>query len=231
MQNRFALRWIETTEIHELSPVPRRTHAPQGVASPDRRLYNSARALADAETRYRALLDDIRREFPRFRMVRKHESGWQRAIHVGLVAITAGRMRAYLTRYQTTIGNTVYVTPDWDERSASERYVTMRHERVHLQQFARWSLPVMAVLYTIVPLPFGLAWCRARFEQAAYAETIRAAAEVHGTAHVEAQWFRDAIVDQFCGPSYGWMWPFRRSLERWYDRVLAELDPDAVRGT
>jgi hypothetical protein len=26
------------------------------------------------------------------------------------------------------------------------------------------------------------------------------------------------------GPSYGWMWPFRRSVERWYDQVLASID-------
>ena len=36
------------------------------------------------------------------------------------------------------------------------------------------------VLYMLVPLPMGLAYFRARFEKEAYAETIRAAAEVWG---------------------------------------------------
>jgi hypothetical protein len=31
------------------------------------------------------------------------------------------------------------------------------------------------------------------------------------------------VIEQFTGPSYGWMWPFRRSVERWYDDVLATL--------
>jgi hypothetical protein len=81
----------------------------------------------------------------------------------------------------------------------------------------------MAVLYLLVPLPAGLAWCRAWFEKQAYAETIRAAAEVHGVACVRDPAFRDRILRQFTGPSYGWMWPFRRGLERWYDSVVEGL--------
>jgi hypothetical protein len=171
--------------------------------------------------RYAALLDDIRREFPRFRVVPKRASSAQRAIDRALVVLTAGRMRTYLTHYQTTIGQTVYVSADWDERSDAARYVTMRHERVHLRQFARLGVPVMAVLYLLLPMPMGLAWFRARFEREAYAETIRAAADVWGAAHVRDPAFRAGIVRQFVGPAYGWMWPFRRGLERWYDRVLA----------
>jgi len=176
--------------------------------------------VSAAGARYETLLDEIHQEFPTFRIVRKDESRLQRAIHFALVALTGGRMKSYLSRYQTTIGTTVYVTADWDQRSDDERYVTMRHERVHLRQFASLTRPVMAVLYLFVPVPMGLAWCRARFEWAAYRETIAAAAEVYGTAHVRAPAFRDAVVSQFTGPSYGWMWPFRRHLERWYDDAL-----------
>jgi hypothetical protein len=86
----------------------------------------------------------------------------------------------------------------------------------------------MAVLYLLVPLPMGVAYFRARFEQEAYAESIRAAAEVWGAAYPRRPEYRAYIVAQFLGPSYGWMWPFRRALERWYDRVLATLDPTSV---
>ena len=81
----------------------------------------------------------------------------------------------------------------------------------------------MAVLYVLLPLPMGLAWFRAHFEKAAYAETIRAAAEVWGAEYARSQAHRTHVIDQFTGPSYGWMWPFRASLERWYDQVLATL--------
>ena len=166
----------------------------------------------------------LTREFPGFRVVRKDRSRFQRALHRTLVIVTFGQMRDYLSSYQTTIGKTVYVTPDWDERHPDDRYVTLRHEAVHLRQFRRYTLPGMALLYVLLPLPVGLAWFRARFEQAAYAETIRATAEVWGIERARDRKLRERILDQFLGPSYGWMWPFRRALERWYDGVLAKLD-------
>ena len=173
--------------------------------------------------RYVALVDALRAEIPGFRIVRKDQSRLHRAIHWGLVVITFGRMRGYLDNYQTTIGRTVYVTPDWDDWPAEARYVTLRHEAVHLRQFRKLTLPVMALLYLFVPLPMGLAYFRARLEQEAYAESIRAAAEVWGPDYPRRTAYRSHVIDQFMGPSYGWMWPFRSSLERWYDGILATL--------
>lgn len=169
------------------------------------------------------LLAEIRAEFPRFRLIKKAESRFQRIIHGALVVVTFGQMRAYLDGYQTTIGNRIYVTPDWDERGADERYLILRHERIHLRQFRRFTLPGMAVLYLLLPLPAGLAWFRAKFEMEAYAESIRAGAALHGRDHVAAGPFRDHIVAQFLGPSYGWMWPFRRAVNSWYDSILVSL--------
>jgi hypothetical protein len=175
---------------------------------------------AGDRSRYEQLVADIGREFPRFRIVRKNESRLQRGIHYGLVAITFGGMRHYLDGYHTTLGQTVYVTPTWDDHSYDRRYVTLRHERIHMQQFRRFTRLGMALLYGLLPLPMGLAYFRARFEMAAYAESIRAAAEVWGIESVRDPDYRNGILSQFTGPAYGWMWPFRRSLERWYDAVV-----------
>jgi hypothetical protein len=174
-------------------------------------------------TRYDALVETLRAEFPAFRIVRKDRSPLHRAIHYALCALTLGRMTSYLDSFQTTIGRTVYVTADWDDRDADDRYVTLRHEAVHLRQFRSYTLPGMALLYLLVPLPMGLAWFRAHFEKAAYAESIRAAAEVWGPEFPRRPEYRERVIGQFTGPSYGWMWPFRTGLERWYDQVLASL--------
>jgi hypothetical protein len=174
--------------------------------------------------RYDVLVEALRREFPRFRVVRKDRSPLHKAIHHALVVLTLGRMRSYLDGYQTTIGSTVYVTCDWDDRDPDERYVTMRHEAIHLRQFRRFTLPGMALLYLFLPLPMGLAWFRARFEKEAYAETVRAAAEVWGPEAPRAPAFRRRVLDQFTGAAYGWMWPFRSGLERWYDGVLVTIE-------
>lgn len=177
-----------------------------------------------AQDRYDALVAAISAELPGFRIVRKDRSRLHRAIHYALIGLTLGRMRSYLDSYQTTIGRTVYVTSDWDDWAPSQRYVTLRHEAVHLRQFRKYTLPGMALCYVLLPLPMGLAWFRAYFEKEAYAESIRAAAEVWGIEHPRRPAYREHIVSQFTGPSYGWMWPFRASIERWYDRVLASLE-------
>ncbi len=174
--------------------------------------------------RYEALVAALTDEIPKFRVIRKDRSRLHRAIHQVLVVVTFGRMRDYLDSYQTTIGRTVYVTADWDAWTDEHRYVTLRHEAIHLRQFRRYTTVGMALLYVLVPLPMGLAWFRARFEKEAYAESIRAAAEVWGADYPRRTEYRQHIIEQFLGPSYGWMWPFRRGLERWYDQILASLE-------
>ncbi len=174
--------------------------------------------------RYEELVGALQKEIPGFRVVRKDRSRFHRLLHYALVIVTFGRMRSYLDSYQTTIGKTVYVTADWDAWDADTRYVTLRHEAVHLRQYRRLTVPGMAFLYLLIPLPLGLAWFRAYFEKEAYAESIRAAAEIWGAAHPRREAYRRHVVDQFTGPSYGWMWPFRAAIERWYDRILATLD-------
>jgi hypothetical protein len=175
--------------------------------------------------RYEALVKALTEEMPGFRIVRKDRSRFHRAIHRALKIVTFGRMTDYLESYQTTIGKTVWVTSDWDEWDPDERYVTLRHEAVHLRQFRKLTLPVMALLYVLLPLPMGLAYFRAYFEKEAYAETIRATAEVYGIERARGKDLRDHVIEQFTGPSYGWMWPFRVRLECWYDRILATLEP------
>ena len=177
----------------------------------------------DPEQRYQAYLAQLRQEFPRLRLIRKDRSRFSRAIHYALVVVTFGGMREFLDGYQTTIRRTIYVTSDWDNLDPDERYVTMRHEAVHLRQFRRYTLPGLAVLYILLPLPLGLSYFRAHFEKQGYEETIRASAEVYGREHVTEGWFRDHIIEQFMGPSYGWMWPFRRQLQSWYDGILQTI--------
>ena len=182
-------------------------------------------------SRYGAYVEALGREIPGFRIVRKDRSRLHRAIHYALCVLTFGRMRSYLDSFQTTIGRTVYVTADWDDRDETDRYVTLRHEAVHLRQFRTYTLPGMALLYVLLPLPMGLAWFRAHFEKQAYAESIRAAAEVWGPAYPRRAEYRRYVIEQFTGAAYGWMWPFRRDLERWYDQVLASLPAPPMEAT
>lgn len=170
-----------------------------------------------------AFLAEMQREFPRFRVIKKAESPLSKAIDVALKIITFGGQRSYLSRYYTVIGDRLYVPAGWNDVDPIEAVITLRHERVHLRQRRRYTMPGMTVLYLLLPFPLGLAYGRARIEWEAYTETLRATFELRGEAALRSPGLRDRIVSQFTGPAYGWMWPFRGAVERWYDAAVEDL--------
>jgi len=167
-----------------------------------------------------ALLGEIHAEFPAFEIRYKRESRLQRAIHVVLVVLTLGGQRVYLTGYYTAMFGKLWVPDRWDALGDLDRYVLLRHERVHLRQRRRMGGAVMAFVYLVPFFPLFLAYGRARLEWEAYAETIRATREVYGEDAAEA--LRPTIIERFVGGAYGWMWPFPRTVSRWFDEVVAE---------
>jgi hypothetical protein len=154
-------------------------------------------------------------------LVEKQHVWHQRVIHRLLQVVTLGAQSVYLDRYVTTIGRTIYLTPQWDERSLADRYATLRHEAVHVAQFARYGLVPMAIAYLLLPLPLGVAWCRMRLEREAYEETLRVRFLIGGRAACEE--IRAHVIAQFTSGAYGWMWPFPRSVSRWFDRFVSSL--------
>ena len=169
------------------------------------------------------MIAEIAEEFPGFGLVPKRESSLSKAIDLGLKLVTLGAQRAYLTHYHTVIGHTLYTPDSWATTSEVDRVIVLRHERVHLRQRRRYGLPLMAFLYFVPFLPIGLAYGRARLEWEAYEETLRATAELCGIERARSPALRDGIVRRFTGGEYGWMWPFRRHVESWYDRAIERL--------
>jgi hypothetical protein len=174
----------------------------------------------DASARF---IDDLRREFPSFRIVAKRGDTLSRLIDLALRLVTLGGQRHYLTKYHTVLGDTLYVPETWEKLEDLDRVILLRHERVHLRQRRRYGGALMTFLYLIPFLPLGLAYGRARIEWEAYAETLRATAELRGPEAARSPVLREQIIQRFTGPDYGWMWPFRSAVESWYDRVLNEL--------
>lgn len=169
-------------------------------------------------------VEAIRQEFPNFRIVDKRRDRLSRAIDIALKLVTFGGQREYLTHYHTVIGDTLYVPSAWSQTPDLQRVIVLRHERVHLRQRRRYGLPLMAFLYLVPFFPLGLAYGRARLEWEAYAETLRATAELEGLPRAASAELRQQIVARFTGPDYGFMWPFPRQVNRWYDQILTELE-------
>jgi hypothetical protein len=171
---------------------------------------------------------ELRREFPAFRVIYKRESRLSRCIHWALLLVTLGGQRQFLGGYYTVIGDTLYVPDCWDDLGPADRVILLRHERVHLRQRRRYGMLGMTLLYLLPFFPLGLAYGRARIEWEAYTETLRATRELLGREALRSPLLRERIVSRFTGPDYGWMWPFRGAVGRWYDAAVAEIDAAAT---
>ena len=163
----------------------------------------------------------MQREFPSFAIKKKRDSALQRAIHVALAIITLGGQRVYMTRYHTVLWGILWVPDAWDAMRDDDKYILLRHERVHLRQRKRMGDFVMSFVYLVPFFPLFLAYGRARIEWEAYIETVRATAEIYGIEAAES--LRPSIKSRFTGAEYGWMWPFPKTFDRWFDEAMADV--------
>src|SRR5215468_6994371 len=85
-------------------------------------------------------IEQIRQEFPRFRIVPKAGDPLSRWIDVALRIVTLGGQGRYLTHYHTVIGYTLYVPAAWEGGRDVDRVILLRHERVHLRQRRRYGM-------------------------------------------------------------------------------------------
>lgn len=159
---------------------------------------------------------------------KKSESTLMKVIDIFLKVITFWQMDTFMTGFITTMGTTVYVTDSWEP--SPSRAVTLRHEMCHMEQSRRYTRILFSFLYLFVFLPGGLAYFRAKFEKEAYEESMYGAAQIGGPGALLRDAYRANIIGHFTSAEYFWMWPFKKSLDKWYDaahsRVLAKLHSD-----
>ena len=179
--------------------------------------------LEQQESIYQEFVLCLKADFPTFELRNKKDVWFMKAINIFLLTVTFGRFSGFMDNFITTIGNAVYVSSHWDKMTSASKYVVLRHERTHMRQSKRHGRFLYSFLYLFGYLPAG--WCvwRARFEQEAYEETVKAAALVYGCDYVKTAAFRGRIINMFLGPEYLWMYPFPESIEKWFDGVLNRI--------
>lgn len=175
---------------------------------------------------YTEYLEELARTMPKVRIIPKSESRLNRLIDKVLRVVTFGGQRTYLSAYTTTLGHRIYVPECWERLTPGERYLTLRHELVHVRQFRRLTWPGMALVYVLLPLPFGFAAGRAALELEAYRETLRATWQLYGPGAARSVVQLNHIVERFTGPDYGWMWLHGGSVRRALLRTLDALERD-----
>lgn len=176
----------------------------------------------DPDAELKKVVRETLEEFPKFRMKPKADSFMMKAINFFLRMITLGGMKEFMTGYITTIGHTVYVPSGWQDKRPLTRASILRHERVHMRQSRRLTAPLYIFLYLLWILPGGLAIGRRNLEMEAYAESMKAHFEYYGMDTFD-DGHRKWMISQFTGPAYFFSWPFRRSIEKWYDSVVESL--------
>lgn len=163
---------------------------------------------------FKALCAETTTEFPKFKIANKQESQFMKSI-----ALVMGKR--FMTNYITTIHTTVYVPDGFDRWTEASKCALLRHERVHMRQARKWTFPLYAVLYLLAYLPLGLAYFRARMEWEAYEESL-AAFKDYGLDY-SSDGRRAWLVEQFTSSAYGWMWPFPKTVTKWFDDAVAKL--------
>lgn len=164
---------------------------------------------------------EISREFPSFSVRYKKDSLWMKFLGFLFRVLTFGLANTFMTDYTTTVGNIVYVPSKWDTFSSRAQATTLRHERVHMRQARKHGRLMFGFLYFFVYFPIGFAWWRAKLEMEAYEESMTAVEEYGGNIlHPE---YRDAMISHFTGPAYFWMWPFKKSISKWFDQTAARI--------
>lgn len=174
-----------------------------------------------------AFIAEMRAEFPTFAVLEKRDSALQKTIHYLLSIITFGGQRSYLTKYHTVLFGKLWVPDHWKETPDLDRVILLRHERIHLRQRARMGDIVMGFVYLVPFFPLFLAYGRARIEWEAYEETLRATAELKSLEDARA--LRAFLKARFVGPDYGWMWPFPKTIDRWFDETMRKIENEPSR--
>jgi hypothetical protein len=138
----------------------------------------------------------------RVRLVAKADSRLMRAAGVLLRGIGN---RDFNARYWTTVGRTVYYPTSVSDPLAHPDILD--HELVHVRQWQSWGV-LMWASYLLLPLPFGLAWFRFRWEREAYLVQIARADDREREIErvVQVLWY-----------GYGWPWP-RASMRKWFEQ-------------
>ncbi len=169
----------------------------------------------NVETEYHRVLADTLEEFLDFRIVPKSESRFMRLLGVLLFF-----NKQFMTSFVTTIGNRMWVPPNYDDWSDVGKASLLRHERVHLRQQRRYGMFRYVLMYLVWPLPFWRAKGRMLLEREAYTESMDAWAQYYGIEFLERSNVCDTMIGHFTTGEYGWMWTKRADIEKWYDDAL-----------
>lgn len=144
-------------------------------------------------------------------------------LHSLVFLITFGQNNRYKD-FVTTIGNRIYVPLSWwTVADDLTKLAVIKHELVHVTQYKKFGFgnPMLGLVpywlvYLLLPLPLGLAYFRYLIERPAYLKGILTLKEYGGDYQSEL----NHAVDVLTGSSYGWAWPFPKSVKEYFTQNI-----------
>jgi hypothetical protein len=167
------------------------------------------------------LLINIKCEYPEFRLVEKSTSKLMKVLDFLLKLITLWRMKNFMTSFTTTLGFVVYTPSSWGDVSERAKIAVLRHERVHMRQKDQGGF-WFSVKYLLLPFPIFWAYYRMKYEMEAYEVSMRVLWEYAGSAAFTAE-YKQRMLQHFTSAEYFWTWPWKKSLNKWYDGVVEQM--------
>lgn len=149
--------------------------------------------------------DEIKSRHKNFEVLVKEDSKFMRV----LAKLVWLFNREFLTRYATTINGKIYLPRDL--HYTRFELELLDHEEEHINQEEKYTRPLFYFLYLFV-LPSVLSMC-AYFEYKVYLRSIDIKYELYGYEYVKMTVI-PAIVKNFTGPGYLFMFPFGSFVER-----------------
>lgn len=171
--------------------------------------------LVDSDTvdRY---MGHLRATFPKLKISRK-KPWWLR-----FVFNLPGIKKLEWGNATQTVGMNIWLSDRWDEIHPTYQMSTLRHEKKHLIWFNDYGLILVSILYLFCFFPIGLAYFRARMERDGYAESLKARVEYFGTSDRVKEKGREMYERAFTGWMYLKMWPFKKTIRKWFEEDWAE---------
>lgn len=171
--------------------------------------------------RFEGIKAELEKRYRTFRLIPKEESVFMKVVYYG--ALMFLWCPGFMSDYTTVIIARVYMPRSLIGTEAG--YLTLRHERVHIEDcFRWWVLPFMLSYLFLLPTALTL---RAVWEMRAYKETLRAELEVYGAVSDSRL---DHIRRQFTSSAYFWMFPFPGTVRRILSTARASLEKEGIRG-
>jgi hypothetical protein len=90
---------------------------------------------------------------------------------------------------------------------------------LQMKRYGLW----FKISYLFLWFPTVFAYFRKKYEQEAYEESLRNDAAANGIEWIEDKAYRERIISYFTSAQYFWTWPFRKSIEQWYDQTVAKI--------